>query len=342
MYGEEMAGTGEKTTGNSTWIRFDLDELTKLTTVLAAFAYATGVIAISTYLRELGIVDFSFAKPKLLLTGIMAIFTFLLLATPPCLLAWALASRHGHSRRTPPSLLGIVASVFIFFGVLLGASALLCFTNNSGLGQVTVLEVWKLIRPQSLFLLKATVALIIAVEVYLPVFGAALFVYVATRLFDKAKLEESKPGISLRWFYFATAVAIVAISGILYIFIFTRTFYAAIPQQFGGGKPYYESFAIANQYKCQLEQLGMPFSQPYVTASLPVLYETDTVVAVWLRAADDKKGLPRKDGAPETRGWTYVIAALDKNQINATMVGQDRGAEPPQLLSPQPCKSGSN
>jgi hypothetical protein len=51
-----------------------LEGLTKYGAALAAVAYATGVVAINTYLHELGIADFSFAKPKLLLTGILILF----------------------------------------------------------------------------------------------------------------------------------------------------------------------------------------------------------------------------------------------------------------------------
>jgi hypothetical protein len=36
----------------------DLGELTKLVSIFAAFAYAIGVVAVNTYLHELGIVDF--------------------------------------------------------------------------------------------------------------------------------------------------------------------------------------------------------------------------------------------------------------------------------------------
>jgi hypothetical protein len=50
--------------------QLDLGALTKFGAVSAALAYATGMLAINTYLHKLGIADFSFAKPKLILTGV--------------------------------------------------------------------------------------------------------------------------------------------------------------------------------------------------------------------------------------------------------------------------------
>lgn len=71
-----MAVTRKMPRADEIWENSDLSGLTKLVTVAAASAYASGVIAINTYLHGLGIVDFSFAKPKLLLTGITVLFTY--------------------------------------------------------------------------------------------------------------------------------------------------------------------------------------------------------------------------------------------------------------------------
>src|SRR5277367_6683363 len=98
------------------WSLFDLGEATKVITILGAFAYVTGAIAINTYLHELGIVDFSFAKPKLLLTGILVLFTFALLALPPFFVAWSMASasRHGPPGQTYASIRGMYFSAILF------------------------------------------------------------------------------------------------------------------------------------------------------------------------------------------------------------------------------------
>jgi hypothetical protein len=327
-----MTESGKIPAINEIWSHFDLGGLTKLVSVLAAFAYATGVIAINTYLHGLGIVDFSFAKPKLLLTGILVLTSFLLLAVPPFFYAWSIASKRGQTGQSRLSLKRILVLVFSFIGVLLLIAVPLHAKDHPGMGQMTVWEVWKCVKPYS-GLVRSLTALIVTVEVYLPIFFAAVSVYAATRLFDQDGSEQPTVPISLRWFGLAFATAGFAVSTIGYIYIFTRTFYSVIPQEFGGGKPYYQSFAIAKEDLCQLQQLGIPFAQGNITESLPVLHETDTLVAVWLDAA------PSSNRSPE--GWNFVVAELDNKQINATKVDDEpQDPVPPHLspLPPQLCK----
>jgi hypothetical protein len=116
------------------------------------------------------------------------------------------------------------------------------------------------------------------------------------------------------------------VSTIGYIYVFTATFYSVIPQEFGGGKPYFQGFAIAPEDLCQLQQLGVPFisGQPNMTQPLPVLHETDTMVAVWLN--DTSKG-----------SWNFVVAELDRKLISATKIDA-LPADPIPRLSVQPCK----
>jgi hypothetical protein len=287
---------------------FDLGELTKLVSIFAAFAYAIGVVAVNTYLHELGIVDFSFAKPKLLLTGVLVLFTFLLLASPPFFLAWFLATQSGQRGRIQYPR-GILISIGIFIFILIAASASLCFREaGPGLGQITVWQIWEYMRPKSNGT-KFLTALLIALAVYSPIVVASVSVYVATRLFEQTKPEKPTSRISAQGFYCAVAIALVVISTIGYICIFTSTFYPAIPQEFGGGEPYYESFSVADKDRCQLQQLGIPFAPnaPNITMPLPVVHETDTLVAVWLT------------DPTETVKWRFAIGELDKTQISSMM-----------------------
>lgn len=118
---------------------------------------------------------------------------------------------------------------------------------------------------------------------------------------------------------------------ITYIYLFSLTFYAAIPQAFGGGKPYFENFVVADKGKCQLQQLGIPFlrEQPNVTEPLPVLHESDILVAVWLGKQDDCTGR-----------WNAVVVQLDKTLIVASMVAP--GPSWPTLKThPVPCSAAS-
>jgi hypothetical protein len=288
------------------WSHFDLGEATKVVSIVAAFAYATGVIAINTYLHGLGIVDFSFAKPKLLLTGIVVLCTYLLLAFPAFFLAWSIATYH---EQTPRRLSSLSHIVVLFVGsliLLLVASAICCWRGHPGMGQTAIWELWKRIDLGQSSFKRIWVSILVALEVYLPIFVAAVSLYVTARLLDQERTEGPTPRISLRRFSLAVAAAVFVVAAIGYIYIFTLTFYPVIPQEFGGGKPYFESFAIATEDICQLRQLGIPFASTNTTQPLPVLHETDTLVAVWLKQS--------------ATTWDFVVAELGKGQIKAARV----------------------
>jgi uncharacterized SAM-binding protein YcdF (DUF218 family) len=309
------------------WSHFDLGEATKVISILAAFAYATGVIAINTYLHGLGIVDFSFAKPKLLLTGIVVLFTYLLLASPAFFVAWSMATRHEQTARRLSSL-GHIAILFVgSLMLLLGASVFSCLQTHPSMGQSTVWQVWRITNPGGSVSKRLLASLLVTLAVYLPVLLAAVSVYVAARLFDRETAERPVPQISLSRFSLVMAVAVFVVATIGYICVFTNTFYSVIPQEFGGGQPYFQSYAVPEEDICQLQQLGIPFTaeRSNITQPLPVLHETDTMVAVWLR--DTSK-----------EGWSFVVTELDRNLITATKVvaGSDNPSLP--QLSSLPCK----
>jgi len=310
------------------WSHFDLGEATKVITILAAFAYATGAIAINTYLHGLGIVDFSFAKPKLLLTGIVVLFTYLLLASPAFFIAWSIAIRHEETPRRLSSVSHIAILFVVSLMLLLSASVFSCFQTHPSMGQSTVWEVWRFIDPGSSIFKKVLASLIVTLVVYLPILASALSAYVAARLFDQERAERLAPHINLRRFYLVMAAAVFVVATIGYIFVFTSTFYSVIPQEFGGGKPYFQSFAVGQEDLCQLQQLGVPFvsGQPNVTQPLPVLHETDTLVAVWLN--DTSKG-----------SWDFVATVLDRKVITATKVVTRPDSPFPPRLFVQACKN---
>jgi hypothetical protein len=304
------------------WSHFDLGEATKVVSILAAFAYATGVIAINTYLHDLGIVDFSFAKPKLVLTGIVMLFTYLLLGFPALFLAWSLASRHEQTTRTLSSLSHIAILLVGSLMLLLSASVYSCFQTHPSMGQSTVWEVWRFVDPGKSVFKKVLASLIVMLTVYLPILVAALSAYVASRLFDRERAERITPQISLRRFFLMMAAAVFVVATIGYIFVFTNTFYSVIPQEFGGGKPYFQSFAVVPEDVCQLQQLGVPFvsGQTNLTQPLPVLHETDTLVAVWLN--DTSKG-----------SWDFVVTILDRKVITSTkVIARPESPFPPRLF----------
>jgi hypothetical protein len=321
--------------------QLDLGALTKFGAVSAALAYATGMLAINTYLHKLGIADFSFAKPKLILTGVLVLITFVLLALLPIFVAWRMAGRRGPRGQTLPPSRKILFLLLFPLIALIAASASLCFGTTTGLGQITVWGVWELLKQRNVFT-ESLASLVIAAEVYVPICVAAVSAFTAARLFNQAKPETSTSQTVPEWVYFPVAIVLAVISVIGYMYIFSLTFYAAIPQAFGGGKPYFESFVITDDGRCQLQQLGIPFvdEQPNVTKPLPVLHESDTLVAVWL----DKKVIPSKDkhqGTEDLGSWNSIVVQLDKKQITATMADPLAKTVPILASPPVPCKTSS-
>ena len=314
------------------WSHFDLDEFAKVIAILGGIAYATGVIAVNTYLHGLGIVDFSFARPKLLLTGIVVLFTYLLLAGPAFLLAWSMATRHEQvTRRLSSRHLRIWLAVALI--LLLGASVFYCLKDHPGMGQSTIWKVWGWTNPGQNKLKQFLSAILVALMVYLPILVATAALYWAARLLDQERAKEATQRISPRqrispWgFFLAIAATGFVMATIVYIYLFTNTFYSAIPQEYGGGQPYFQSFAIGKDDLCEVQQLGIPFAlgQSNVTQPLPVLYETDTLVAVWLK--DTPRG-----------SWNFVVAVLDKKAITVTKVVAKPESQFPPPLTPLACK----
>src|SRR6202042_2561381 len=75
-----------------------------------------------------------------------------------------------------------------------------CFQSHPEMGQSTIWEVWRYMKPGDSNLKKLLSSLIVAAEIYLPIFVAAASAYVATRLFDQERVEQPTPQISLRRF----------------------------------------------------------------------------------------------------------------------------------------------
>lgn len=312
----------------------DLGQLAKVATGVGAFAYAAGAVAINTFLHQLGIADFSFAKPKLLLTGMLVLFTMVLLAAPVFALLLRLAARREPGQHALAPLGEIVAWVAGTAVLLVLASFGLCFHRGVGLGQITVW--WTL---QTLNLHSAvTASLLIAAEVYAATGLAAYFAFRATRLYLLSRSEKRISYVSRVRFHFVVATAFAIVFAIGYIILFAFTFYPTIPQAFGGGEPYFQSFVIADENRCQLQQLGIPFDKNLanVTEPLPVLHESDVLVAVWLRMHTPS------DGTKNIRNRSrdnFVVMQIDKKQINAMRIYPPPAMSriPSLVTAPEPC-----
>ena len=138
--------------------------------------------------------------------------------------------------------------------------------------------------------------------------------------------------LSWRVIYFTFSIAMALVFMVVYISVFALTFYPAMPQAFGGGEPYFEKLAISEKGRCELQQLGIPFlaNTPNITIALPVLHESNILVAVWMKRASGS--------SPD------VIVQIDKNLISGSMV-DSQASETPQLFQSQSavasCKRGS-
>ena len=294
---------------------------TKLAAALAALAYGTGVVALNTYLHGLGIADFSFAKPKLLLTGTLILASFMLLASAPIFTAWRMADGLAKTRDKDEAIalsrgilwVGIVSVLLLAF-----AAYLICFRLTTEIGQIRQWWLSSLINLESTSG-KLLGCVAIVVLVYTPVWTTAFAAYKARQHLDRAHQQASLSHLYLERFYCALSLALLMGSVVAYIAIFTFIFYPSVPVEFGGGQPYFESFAINDGQQCQLRQIGIPFVDDVrgVTKPLPVLHESDTVVAVWVHRkvenTDDAQ-------ATEGKGWGKyddVVVQLDKSTIIA-------------------------
>ncbi len=298
------------------------DALTKYSAVAGLVAYATGMLTINVYLHQLGITDFSLAKPKLVLTGLVVLLTFLLLALFPNFVARRIWSRGALGGQPLPPSAGMMSVLLLPLFGLIAASAFLCFKNPPGLGEISVWKIWELINTRhQTILISSLTALLVAAEIYFPICLAAIAAWTTARLFDRAKLETAASHSQMipDHIYFPIALALTVISVILYIYIFSLTLYPAISPAFGGGKPYLERFVVADGTRCQWQQLGVPFTDEFsnATAPLPVLHESDTLVAVWLTE----------------EGWKPIVVELDKNQISATRMVDPRAKKMPSVKS---------
>jgi hypothetical protein len=262
---------------------FSLGSATKVAAALAALAYGTGVVAINTYLHGLGITDFSFAKPKLLLTGTVVLVSFVLLSSAPLFLAWSYCVRLEGKQTEGTRSLEMLIVGLVALALLIFAAFLLCFRLDSQMGKLQAWWLWEHLSHDG-NVERSFAVLAIVLGVFSPGCAAAFFAFKAKQYWMRAKPVDGGSCIPLEYFHFAGSAAMVLICFIAYITIFAFVFYPSLPVEYGGGKPYFESFAIAEGQVCALERLGVPFgSRRGITNPLPVLHETDTLVAIWLQ-----------------------------------------------------------
>jgi hypothetical protein len=341
----------------------DIAGIAKYSAVLAAFTYSMGALAINTYLHQLGITDFAFAKPKLLLTGILVVSSFALLAAPLFFLIWKCVGRSVPGWNELPSFKELLSLVLACGALLAICCGYFCFTRPA-MGQISVWWIHEQIERSDLFTHCLETAIIFA-ENYLPVLMAAFCAFQAARSLFVRKQKGLRRRISFENFHLAMAILFAVIFTLVYIYSFALTFYPVVPQAFGGGQPYFESFAIAPGQQCPLEQIGVPFDplRQNVTMPLPVMHESDALVAVWLNAvsaeesaAGSSAARPAETGTAGThaetmnageenapqQGLKRFVVQIEKTQINATMEYSSDTAWPKISEPPKPCKTAAS
>jgi hypothetical protein len=323
----------------------DLATVIKMVGVVSALAYGTGVVALNTYLHGLGIADFAFAKPKLLLTGTLILASFLVLAAAPIFIAWRMAGGPEKARDKQGAAtlshgilwVGIVSLLLLIF-----AAYLLCFRLSTELGQIREWWISEQIGMTNTAG-KLRGCLVVVLLIYAPVWAAAISAYKSKQFFLRANEQVSLTHAYLERFNCALALALMLVSIITYIAMFTFIFYPSIPVEFGGGKPYFESFAINDGQQCQLRQIGVPFTDDVlgVTKPLPVLHESDTVVAVWVhRKANGTETTEENQGNKGLGIHDDVVVQIDKSTIQAIRSFPHAKAVPELNRSQGPCGSG--
>jgi len=337
---------------------FNLGSVTKMAAALAALAYGTGVVAINTYLHGLGIADFSFAKPKLLLTGTVVLSSFLLLASAPLFISWSYCVRlEGKEKETTRSLEMLVVGI-VALALLVFAACQLCFGLDSQLGR---LQAWWLSEHLShdSAMQKTLAVFAIVLGAFSPGCAAAFFAFKAKRCWTRAKPVDGGACIPLEYFHFAGALAVVLAAFIGYILIFAFVFYPSIPVEYGGGKPYFESFAIAEEQVCPLQRIGIPFERTHhgITQPLPVLHETDASVAIWLQGEPDQredsaahaKKVSSQGGDTDSESdltglgdYKLVVVQLDQNAVVAARAYPRYPNLPNLVRTPAGCGGGGN
>jgi len=323
-----MAQTGNMPQAEGVGSQLDLAALTKYSAVSGGVAYATGMLEVNIYLHQLGITDFSLAKPKLIVTGIVVLLTFLLLALFPLFVARWISLR-GSLRGSKRSCEKILFLLLFPLFMLVAASSHLAF-KKPGLGQIAVWKVWEILNAthQTVFNSSLT-TLVIAATVYLPICIATVAAFKASRLFNDARSGTTVSDMDRVYFPVMLALAVISVIG--YIYIFSLTFYPAISPAFGGGEPYLERFVVAEGQRCQWQQLGIPFVDEHsnITAPVPVLHESDTQVAVWL--------------TDQAESWRPILVEIDKTQISAIRMVDPRAKKIQPLTSlPERCGTSSS
>jgi hypothetical protein len=317
---------------------FDIATLTKVGAVAAALVYATGVLTINIYLHWFGITDFSFAKPKLVLTGILVLVSLAALCAGPIYVALEMANPEQISqisaklKKVPLSVKRVLLSVIPPLVLLLIAD-FLYFREPPGLGQLLL---WKYPGWHMPLIIYALVFL---------VSGSA---HVSSQLLRKATGIQRSHVIEMA-IYLLGAVVLPLVFVLSYIYIFALTLYPALPSAYGGGKPNFEKLVVAESGRCEMRQLGIPFDpmQPNVTVPVPVLHESESIIAAVLgRPAieDCADGLLKNH-----ERWLacHAVVQIDKTLIYATRIDLDQAEkqEIPPLIpppAPQECNNPSS
>lgn len=346
---------------------FDIATLTKVGAVAAALAYATGILTVNIYLHRFGITDFSFAKPKLVLTGILVLVTLSLLCAGPTYVALEMANPEQISqisaklKKLPLSVKRVLLSVIPPL-VLLRIADVVYFSEPPGLGQLLL---WK--YP----------GLWIPLVIYALVFLVSGSAYVSSQLLRKATGTQRSHVVEMA-IYLLGAVVLPLVFVLFYIYIFALTLYPALPSAYGGGKPNFEMLVVAESGRCEMRQLGIPFDpmQPNVTVPLPVLHESESIIAAVLErpanerppdgqlqanGKDASAASPRPEcktaASPTTPAsgndhdrWLacHAVVQIDKTLIHATRIDLDQDEnqdnKPPQLVptAPNECNKPSS
>jgi hypothetical protein len=203
--------------------RVNLESVTRTAAFVAIVSYATGLVVVNTYLQQVGVSDFELLRPRFVTTGLLFLLMLAVGAGCPALIValWSRPEGQKSARvRRGIVLVGLLAAPLALFvaltlGDLGGSVAFYVVTAFVG---VAALRPW--------------------------ITGRAWW----TRILVLMRGPNHPTDVINS----AVGLVVLVMSGTLVLVFFSRATYPYIPEQWGGGKPYYARFIVTDEAAAEL------------------------------------------------------------------------------------------
>jgi hypothetical protein len=205
--------------------RLNPESMTKAVAFVAIISYAVGLVIVNTYLQQLGVSDFELLRPRFVTTGLLFLFMLAVGAGCPALIVGLWARPEGQKRarvRRGIVLVGFLgAPLALFYALTQNEGDSVAFYGMTAFIGVSTLRPWITRRAWWTRILVLMRGPNHPTDVINSAVGLVLFV----------------------------------VSGTLALLFFSRATYPDIPEQWGGGKPYYARLIVTDDAAAELPQL---------------------------------------------------------------------------------------